>query len=92
MHEVHPHHVENRKVNLPILHIKKRLEPLFFADSPVIPGPSFESAPMERSAFKTESKPARQYASGLSRSFAVPGIGYNFQTCARPFSDPHFSS
>ena len=40
MHEVHPHHVENRKVNLPILHIKKRLEPLFFADSPVMPGPS----------------------------------------------------
>lgn len=30
MHEVHPHHVENRKINLPILHIKKRLEPLFF--------------------------------------------------------------
>ena len=34
MHEVHPHHVENRKVNLPILYIKKRLEPLFLPIRP----------------------------------------------------------
>ena len=92
MHEVHPQHVENRKVNLPILDIKKRRRPLFFVDFRVLPRTSFASDPMELSIFKTESKPVHRYASGLSHSFAVSRIGYNFQTCERPFFDPHFSS